>query len=251
MPQRSTSTREQTEGSDRVDDAGWARHYLAELVGAFILTFVAAGALVVRHVSHGEVSPAAAAVAPGLVVGALIYSVGDVSGAHFNPVVTLAFALRRVFPWPMVPGYWLCQLVGAATAGLTLHGLFGSDANVGRTLPRFGDGKAFVFEIALTAILVLVIVSTATRHSLIGSETAIAVGGTIALCGLFGGPIGGASMNPARSLGPAIVAGAGEHAWVYVAGPALGAALAVGLATLLHPYRTGGEHEAAKGDGKQ
>ena len=210
-----------------------------------------AGGEVVARVSRGEVSPAARAVAPGLVVAALIYSVGDVSGAHFNPVVTLAFAIRRVFRWGYVPVYWTMQFGGAVVAALVLRALFGRVADAGASRARFGVDRAFVFEIILTGILVFVVVSTATRHRLIGNDTALAVGGTIALCGLFAAPISGASMNPARSVGPALVAGATKDLWLYVAGPVLGALVAVALATFLHPHRTRAEHEAAEGDGEQ
>src|SRR5207244_3510510 len=141
-------------------------------------------------------------IAPGLVVAALIFSIGDVSGAHFNPAVTLAFALRRVFRWRYVPVYWMAQVAGACTAAAVLRALFGLVGDLGMTLPRSGgDDQALVMEVILSGLLVFVVVNTATRHSLIGNDTALAVGATIALCGLFGGPVSGASMNPARSLG--------------------------------------------------
>src|SRR5437588_2547270 len=236
-------------GADRVDEAGLGRRGLAEFLGTFALTFVAAGGEVIDAASHGAVGAGARVIAPGLVVAALIYSIGDVSGAHFNPVVTLAFSLRRVFPLRYLPLYWAAQVGGACAAAAALRALFGLTGDVGGTQPRLGTGRGFIMEMILTALLVFVIVSTATRHSLVGNDTALAVGGTIALCGLFGAPVSGASMNPARSLGPALVSGITAHLWVYVAGPVIGAALALLLASALHPHRTKGEYAAAQGDG--
>ena len=229
------------------------RALLAETVGTFALTLTAAGAVVIGKVSHGQVSPASQVIAPGLMVMALIYAIGDKSGAHFNPAVSLAFALRRDFPWTRVPGYWAAQLVGASLAALLLRALFGTVGHLGATEPHFGTHAAFVMELFLTFLLVLVILGTATRYSLIGPNAALAVGATIALDGLFAGPISGASMNPARSLGPMLVSGGLHNAWVYVAGPLLGSAAACGMVWLLCGSRKDGkEKEAAEGDeGKQ
>jgi aquaporin Z len=184
-----------------------ARRLLAELLGTFALTLVAAGGEVIADISGGEVSHAARIVAPGLLVMAMIYTLGSQSGAHFNPVVTLAFTLREDFPWKRVPGYWDVQLVGAILAALLLRMLFGLAGHLGATVPHHGTTEALVMEIVLTFLLITVILGTATNHRLTGPNAALAVGGTIALCGLFAGPISGASMNPARSLGPFLVSG--------------------------------------------
>lgn len=223
------------------------RQALAELVGTFLLTLVAAGAEVIAAISGGQVSPAARALAPGLLVMALIYALGDVSGAHFNPGVTWAFALRRVFPWSRVPIYWATQFAGACLAALLLWALFGDVNDLGANQPHHGVAQSLVMEVLLTFLLLLVILGTATRHQLIGPDAAIAVGATIALCGLFAGPVSGASMNTARSLGPALLSGAYGHAWIYVVGPLMGATAAVGLVTLCHAHRHPGEDEAARG----
>jgi aquaporin Z len=183
----------------------WPRCLFAEMLGTFVLTFVAAGAVMAGVLSHGEVDHVAKTVAPALVITALIYALGDVSGAHFNPAVTLAFALRRDFHWARVPGYWAAQLAGATGAALLLRYLLGSVAHLGTTRSELNDPKTVLFETILTIVLVTVILNAASRHSLIGTDAAIAVGATIALCGLFAGTLTGASMNPARSFGPAIV----------------------------------------------
>ncbi len=242
----------QKQAADHSQDEGAlnaVRPFVAELLGTFALTLAAAGGEVIAAVSHGEVSHAARAVAPAMVVMALIYAMGDCSGAHFNPAVTLAFALRRDFPWRRVPGYWAVQIGGAVCAALLLRSLFGDVAHLGATEPKHGIVPAFVMEITLTWLLLTVILGTATRYSLVGPNAALAVGGTIALCGLFAGPISGASMNPARSLGPMLIARDLGHAWVYIAGPLLGSAAACLMVWLLSgSKRDSQEEEAAEGD---
>jgi aquaporin Z len=224
------------------------RRLLAELLGTFALTLVAAGGEVIATISGDAVSPAARVVAPGLLVMAMIYTLGSQSGAHFNPVVTLAFTLRRDFPWGRVPGYWGAQLVGAVLAALLLRLLFGLVGHLGATLPHHGTIQAFVMEVMLTFLLITVILGTATNHRLTGPNAAIAVGGTIVLAGLFAGPISGASMNPARSFGPFLVSGQLADAWIYVAGPIAGALLAVIVAWLLRGGTTKEAVETAKGN---
>lgn len=223
---------------------------VAELLGTFGLTLVAAGGEVIGKVSGGEVERMARVAAPGLLVAAFIYAFGDVSGAHFNPAVTLAFALRRDFPWKRVPMYWLFQLLGAIAAAGLLRLTFGPVGDLGATTPQFGVGPALVVEIVLTWMLVTVILGTATRYSLLGPNSALAVGSTIALCGLFASPVSGASMNPARSLGPALVAGRLSEQWIYVAGPAVGSVLAVLFMAFVHRKKDPEEKKAAAGDGK-
>lgn len=213
-----------------------------------MLTFVAAGALMAGVLSHGEVDHVAKTVVPGLVVTALIYALGDVSGAHFNPVVTLAFALRGDFRWSRVPGYWAAQLAGATGAALLLRYLLGSVAHLGATHTELSDSKTVALEAMLTVILVTVILNAASRHSLIGADAAIAVGATISLCGLFAGTLTGASMNPARSFGPSVISGHADKLWLYVVGPVAGAIVAVVFAKLLHPQRDHEERAAAEGE---
>jgi aquaporin Z len=171
------------------------RRLLAELLGTFALILVAAGGDVIATISGGAVSPAARAVAPALLVMAMIYTLGSKSGAHFNPAVTLAFTLRRDFPWSRVPGYWGAQMVGAVFAAFLLRLLFGLAGHLGATLSHYGTIEAIVMEVLLTFLLITVILGTATNHRLTGPNAAIAVGGFIALAGLFAAPISGASMK--------------------------------------------------------
>ncbi len=210
----------------------WTRRIGAEALGTFALVFVAAGADAMAEVSGGQVSVAARAVAPGLMVAALIYAISDASGAHFNPAVSLAFAGKRLFPAGWLAPYWLAQLAGAVAAALVIRALFGSAVDAGVSTPHVGPGVALAIEALLSAILVTVILGTADRARIVGPNAAIAVGGTIALCGLIALPIEGASMNPARSAGPAIVAADLDDLWIYVVGPVLGA-LGATLATRL------------------
>ena len=221
------------------------------MLGTFALTLAAAGGEVIAHVSGGEVSHAARAVAPGLVVLALIYAIGDASGAHFNPAVTFAFAARGDFPWTRVPGYWASQMVGALGAAALLRSLFGNVADLGANRPQHGIEASLAMEVVLTGLLITVILGTATRYSLVGPNAALAVGATIALCDLFAGPISGASMNPARSLGPTLLSGATRGAWIYLAGPFLGSGLATLSMAYLHERKDPDEGEAAEGDPKK
>jgi MIP family channel proteins len=161
----------------------------------------------------------------GLVIMAMIYAVGHISGAHFNPAVTFAFALSRHFPWLRSIGYWSAQLGGALVAALLLRASLGDIANVGATYPSGSERQAFVWEVVLTFFLMFVIMAVATDTRAVGEAAAIAIGGTIGFDALFGGPISGASMNPARSLGPGIVALDLDAIWVYLLAPPLGAAL--------------------------
>jgi aquaporin Z len=228
-----------------------ARRALAEALGAFSLTLVSAGAIVIGSESGGQIDHIAKVVAPGLLVLAFIYALGDASGAHYNPAVTLAFAARRVFPAAWVPLYWAAQLVGAVCAAALLRVVFGNIEGLGGTQPDLGVGPALTFEILLSWILITVILGTADRYRLVGPNAALAVGATIALCGLFASPVGGASMNPARSAGPAIVSGNLGDLWIYVVGPAVGAMLAVLTAELLHGDRRDSKtKEAAEGESK-
>ena len=226
------------------------RRLFSEVLGTFLLVVVAAGAPVVDAVSHGQVSLGAQVVAPGLMVMAIIYFMGMVSGAHLNPAVTLSFAARGNFPWGRVPGYVLAQLVGATAASLLLRELFGTVGHLGATLPGPGisSGTALVIETLLTFGLVSVILGTASGARNLGANAALAVGGYIALAGLWAAPISGASMNPARSLGPELVAGNWTSWWVYVVGPIAGGMLAVGVAWILRGPPSLAANVAAQGD---
>jgi MIP family channel proteins len=229
--------------------AWWVRRLSAEAFGTFALVFVAAGADTLATVSSGQVSFAARAVAPALLIAAMIYAIGDVSGAHFNPAVTLAFAVRGLFPARLVGPYWAAQLVGAVAGALLLRAMFGAASAAGISTPHIASGTAVVLEATFTLLLVTVVLGTADRARIVGPDAALAVGATITLCGLIGLPVDGASMNPARSLGPAIVGGDGSNLWIYLVGPIAGGLLAVALARLLHgpPEMEGEAAEAAQG----
>ena len=209
------------------------RRLFSELLGTFLLVLVAAGGGILH--GKGQISLAAAVVAPGLMVLAIILFMGAVSGAHLNPAVSLAFAARGDFPWKRVPGYIITQLLGATLACLFLLAVFGNVQHLGATLPGPGymDWQAFLMEIALTGGLLSVILGTASAAQNVGAIGALGVGGYIALAGLWAAPVSGTSMNPARSFGPALVSGDWSAYWVYAAGPLIGAAIAVGCATIL------------------
>jgi aquaporin Z len=218
------------------DDPGreWRRLF-AELFGTFLLVLAGAGAGVVNALSHGGISRASAVAAPGLTVLAVILFMGAVSGAHLNPAVTIAFSLRGDFPWRRVPGYVIVQLAGAVLACLFLWGAYGKVGMLGATLPGAGltDWQAMVTEGVLTVGLVSTILGTASRAQNVGALSAVAVGGYIALAGFWASPLSGASMNPARSLGPDLVLWRFDHLWPYLVGPPLGGLVAVGFAWVL------------------
>ncbi len=222
------------------------RRLFAETLGTFMLVLVAAGGPVVSAYSHGAVSQVAYVAAPGLMVMAIILFMGLVSGAHLNPVVSVAFALRQEFPWRRVPGYVAAQVIGSVLACLLLWVLVGRLGMLGATEPGHGIGdlQAMLMEAALTLGLVSTILGTASGAQNAGPLSALAVGGYIALAGLWSSPISGASMNPVRSLGPDLVMLNLSHYWVYVIGPLLGALLAVLAAWVLRG--PGGDPAAAK-----
>jgi aquaporin NIP len=206
-------------------DGRLARSLVAEAIGTFALVFAGCGAIMV-DAKTGALGHVGVAISFGLVIMVMIYAVGHISGAHFNPAVTLAFAASRHFPTGRVPAYWAAQLAGATGAALELRGSLGNVAHVGATLPAGSDGQAFLWESVLTFFLMFVIMAVATDARAIGEAAAIAVGATVGLDAMFGGPITGASMNPARSLGPAIAAGDFTSIWVYLIAPPLGAVVA-------------------------
>ncbi|TVZ02718.1 hypothetical protein EAS64_25765 [Trebonia kvetii] len=225
------------------------RRLFSELLGTFALVLVASGGGLLH--AKGQISLAAAVVAPGLMVMAIILFMGAVSGAHLNPGVSLAFALRGDFPWKRVPGYVVIQLIGATLACLFLRWVFGNVEHLGATLPGPGykNWQALLMEIVLTALLVSVILGTASAAQNVGAIAALGVGGYIALAGLWAAPVSGVSMNSARSFGPALVSGDWTSYWVYVAGPIAGALIAVGFAMVLRG-RGGDAMSRAAGSGK-
>jgi aquaporin Z len=224
------------------------RRLFSELLGTFFLVLVAAGGGLLH--AKGQISLAAAVVAPGLMVLAIILFMGAVSGAHLNPAVSLAFALRGDFPWKRLPGYITVQLLGATLACAFLLAVFGNVEHLGATLPGpgYAGWQALLMEVALTAGLVSVILGTASAAQNVGAIAALGVGGYIALAGLWAAPVSGVSMNPARSFGPALVGADFSDYWVYVIGPVAGALIAVGCAIVLRG-RGGSSISRAAGSG--
>ncbi len=211
------------------------RRLFAEVFGTFLLVVAAAGGGVVAALSHGAVGRSAEVAAPGLTVMAVILFMGKVAGAHLNPVVSVAFAMRRDFPWRRVPGYVVAQLLGAALACLVLLAILGNAGGLGATEPGMGmsEAQAMLIEALLTLGLVSTILGTASGAQNVGPLSALAVGGYIVLAGLWASPISGASMNPARSFGPDLVTGNFANFWIYLVGPTVGALLAVAVAYAL------------------
>jgi aquaporin NIP len=205
-------------------DRALARSLVAELVGTFALVFAGAGAIMVDAKTNA-LGHVGVAIAFGLVIMAMIYAVGHVSGAHFNPAVSFAFALTRHFAWTRVGAYWVVQVAGALAAAAILRASLGDVAHVGATLPSGSQGQAFLWELILTFFLMFVIMAVATDTRAVGEAAAVAIGGTVGLDAMFGGPVTGASMNPARSIGPAFVSGDLHALWLYIAAPLLGAAV--------------------------
>ena len=211
------------------------RRLFSELLGTFFLVLVAAGGGMMGQAFPGTISRGAEVVAPGLMVMAIILFMGKVSGAHLNPVVSVGFSLRGDFPWRRVPGYIVVQLIGATLAALFLRAVLDVSTSYGSTYPAAGHSAfdAFLMEAVLTLGLLSVILGTASGAQNVGVFGAIGVGAYIALAGLWASPLSGTSMNPARTFGPDLVATDFTSYWVYVAGPLVGAALAVGAAWIL------------------
>lgn len=202
----------------------WAA-YLAEGLGTFALVFAGCGAVMIDTLSHGAITHVGVGLVFGLIITVMIYAFGHMSGAHFNPAVTLAFVLARHFPVRRLIGYWIVQLLGALLASGCLRLLFGNVASLGTTLPA-GNGGAWQslgLETLLTFFLMMVIMAMATDTRAVGQAAALAIGATVGLEALFAGPICGASMNPARSLGPAIMSWTWTAQWIYIVGPMIGA----------------------------
>ena len=204
-----------------------SKRYIAEAIGTFGLVFCGTGAIVINEFTGGTVTHIGIAVTFGLIVMGMIYAFGDISGAHLNPAVTIAFAYAKKFPWREVPAYCISQIAGAFLASGILLFLFPENELLGTTLPQIDVMKVFVLEIILTFFLMLVIINVSTGSKEIGVIAGIAIGGIVLLEAMFAGPITGASMNPARSISPAIVSGHLEHLWLYIVAPVIGALLAV------------------------
>jgi aquaporin Z len=227
------------------------RRLFSELLGTFFLVLAAAGGGMMGHAFPGVISHGAAVVAPALTVMAIILFMGKVSGAHLNPAVSIAFALRGDFPWKRVPGYIAVQLIGATLAAVVLRAIISVSASYGSNYPAKGysAGAAFWMELILTTGLVSVILGTASGAQNVGVIGSFGVGGYIALAGLWGSPISGASMNPARTFGPDLPSTTFTSYWVYIAGPIAGAVLAVGIAFVLRG-RGGGKSGAGAAQGE-
>ena len=218
------------------------RALAAESIGTFALVLVGCGAIMV-DAEFGGLGAVGVALAFGLVIAAMIYAFGHVSGAHFNPAVTLGLALTRRFPARRLPSYWVAQVVGALVAALVLRISLGDIASLGATMPTGSQAQSFAWEAVLTALLLLVIAAVALAEDAQLQLAGIAVGGTIAFASLVGGPISGASLNPARSLGPAVVSGETASLWIYLVAPCLGAIVGVVAYACTHGFPGAGSPE--------
>jgi len=211
------------------------KKYIAESMGTFAMVFCGCGAMTINEITGGAITHPGVAITWGLIVMAMIYAFGDISGAHFNPAVSVAFAYAKKFSWKEVPKYIIAQGIGAFIACLLLLFLFPESESLGSTYPAEGflPYKAFVFELLLTFFLMIVIINVSTGSKEIGTMAAIAVGGVILLEAMFAGPMTKASMNPIRSLAPAVVSGNYQHLWLYLTAPFIGAILAISTCKLV------------------
>jgi aquaporin Z len=217
------------------------RLYFAEGLGAFFLVFAATGAIIVNVLYEGVITHAGVAAVWGLTVMSIIYAVGDVSGAHINPAVTIGFWIARRFPGERVVPYILSQCAGAIAASFVLSLLFGRDTSLGATMPVGPEMQSFALEILLTFFLMFVILSVAAGSKEKGIMAGIAIGAVVGIEAMFAGPVSGASMNPARSLGPALVSFRLAHLWIYLSAPLIGAALAVPAFGMVYGRAAGGD----------
>ncbi len=211
------------------------RKYISESIGTFSMVFCGTGAMTINEVTGGDVTHVGIAITWGLIVMAMIYAFGEISGAHFNPAVTIAFAYAKKFAWKEVPKYIIAQCIGAIVASAILLFLFPKSEFLGGTIPTVDALRAFILELLLTYFLIVVIINVSTGSKEIGTMAGIAIGGVVLLEAMFAGPITKASMNPARSLGPALLSGHWEHQWLYFTAPVVGALLAVLTCRLVKP----------------
>ena len=223
---------------------GLARKVGAEAIGTFALVFAGCGAIMIDQLTGGALSHLGVGLTFGFVIMVMVYATGHISGAHLNPAVTVAFAAIGRFPWKEVPAYVVGQVVAALVAALLLNALFGPVANLGTTLPAGAASQSLVLECVITFFLMFVITAVATDGRASGQMAGFAIGATVGLCAIFAGPVSGASMNPARSLGPALISMNLASQWIYVVGPLVGALLG---ALAYHFVRCGGAVTDAKG----
>ena len=209
------------------------KKYISEFIGTFAMIFCGTGAMTINEVTGGDVSHVGIAMTWGFIVIAMIYAFGDISGAHFNPAVSIAFAFAKKFSWKEVPKYIIAQVSGALFASLLLLFLFPTSEIYGATIPTIDPMRASVLEIILTFILMLTIINVSTGSKEVGVVAGIAIGGVVLLEAMFAGPVTNASMNPARSLAPALVSGHLEHLWLYLTAPIIGAVLAISTCKLV------------------
>jgi aquaporin Z len=204
-----------------------SKRFISEIIGTFALVFCGTGAMVINDFTGGTVTHVGVAITFGLIVMGMIYAFGDISGAHMNPAVTIGFAYAKKFPWKEVPAYVLAQLIGAFLASGILLYLFPESQTLGATLPGLSALKVFILEIILSFFLMVVIINVSTGSKEIGVVAGIAIGSVVLLEAMFAGPITGASMNPARSIAPAVVSGNIADLWIYILAPIIGCVLAV------------------------
>jgi aquaporin Z len=249
MKLKDVQHKENDRSSEFLDPKNEFRRLFAECWGTFLLVLAGAGAVVVAEFS-GDISKGMEVVVPGLMVMTIIYFMGSVSGAHINPSVTIAFALRRNFPWQRVPGYLIAQFIGGLLAAALLNSLFGNLGKVGATVPHpdLENWKVFFIELLLTTGLVNTILGTASGPRNVGSNGAIAIGGYIALSGLWAAPLTGASMNAVRTLAPDIIRGDLTTSWIYIAATLLAAFIAVGFEWILKGSPS--KHATSEAQGK-
>jgi aquaporin Z len=209
------------------------KKYIAEFIGTFAMIFCGTGAIIINQETGGMISHSGVATVWGLIVAAIIYTVGDISGAHLNPAVTLAFWVAKVFPGKEILPYLISQLIGALLASVTLHVLFPNNELLGATVPAGTPIQSFILEIILAFLLMLTIIHLAKGSKEQGMFAGLAIGSVVLLEAMFAGPICGASMNPIRSFSPALVSGHTEHLWIYLSAPFIGATTAIGVWKLL------------------
>jgi aquaporin Z len=209
------------------------KRFIAEFLGTFALVFAGTGAIIIDQQSHGVITHAGIAMTFGLIVMSMIYAFGDISGAHLNPAVSIAFTVAGRFPMKQLGPYIFSQLAGAVLASFVLKFMFPDNALLGATMPAGSEMQSFVMEFILTFFLMLVILNVASGSKEVGMFAGIAIGGVVALEAMFAGPVCGASMNPVRSLSPAVASGHTEHLWIYIAAPIVGAVASVPVFKLL------------------